>query len=162
MSDTPAIGPSPQTVMEEARAAVREAGVPRHRVAVPIRLFESPEVEVERAIQPPWPRWMKRLYELERLGDVEVGREHEEVPLGAAVRAVSSRMHKRLEMIAWVVSALQESGWECVVASGHVVAWRDLDELTAREDLEREGIYGPMTHISILDERGVPLILTAD
>ena len=162
MSDAPATGPSHAQRVAEARAAVREAGVPRHRVAIPIRLFESPDVEVQRALTPPWPRWMKRLYALERLGDVEVAPEREEIPLGTALRAVSTRMHHRLELVAWVVGALQESGWECVVASGHVVAWRDLDEATAREALELDGIYGPMTNVSTLDEGGLPLILTAD
>ena len=162
MTDTTTLEPSLDTLVAEAKAAIREAGVPRRRVVVPIRLFELPQVEVERALQPPWPRWMRRLYQLERLGDVEVDPEHEEIPLSAAMRAVSSRMHKRLEMIAWVVSALEESGWECVVARGHVVAWRDLDEATAREDLEVEGIYGPMTHVSIIDTRGLPLMLIAD
>ena len=162
MSEAPAIGPSLATQIGEARAAVREAGVPAGRVAVPIRLFETPEVEVQRALRPPWPRWMRRLYELERLGGADVDTEHEEIPLGAAMRAVSSRMHKRLEMIAWVVGALEESGWECAVAEDHVVAWRDLDDATARAELEREGIYGPMSNVSIIDERGLPLILTVD
>lgn len=162
MRETAAIEPSLEILVAEAKAAVREAGVPRHRVVVPIRLFELPEVEVERALQPPWPRWMKRLYQLERLGDVEVDPEREEIPLSAAMRAVSSRLHNRLEMIAWVVGALEESGWNCVVARGHVVAWRDLDEATARKDLEAQGIYGPMTHVCIIDARGLPLMVIAD
>ena len=162
MSEAAATGPSHAQRVAEARAAVREAGVPRHRVAIPIRLFEAPDVEVQRALTPPWPRWMTRLYALEGLGDVEVDPEHEEIPLGSALRAVSSRMHHRLELVAWVVGALQESGWECALAAGHVVAWRDLDEATAREALELDGIYGPMTNVSTLDERGLPLILTAE
>jgi len=162
VSDATAAGPSHAERLAGARAAVREAGVPRHRVAIPIRLFESPDVEVQRALTPPWPRWMTRLYALEGLGDVEVDPEREEIPLGTALRAVSTRMHHRLELVAWVVGALQESGWECAVASGHVVAWRDLDEATARAVLEVDGIYGPMTNVSTVDERGLPLLLIAE
>jgi hypothetical protein len=162
VSDGTAGAPDPTTPEKATAAAVaatRRAHVPDGSTVIPIRLFDAPDLEVQRALSPPWPHWMKQLYALQRMGSPDVDPDSGEVPLGSAIRAVSSRLHHRLELIAWVVGALSESGWECVVSHGHVLAHRAIEPSTARDELEREGVYGPMTNVCPLDEHGRPLML---
>jgi hypothetical protein len=132
--------------------------LPRGAVAVRMQLYASPATEIERALKPPWPRWMRRLYELERRGgaaDPEQG----EVSLSAAIGAVGTRLGHRIELIAWCAGALEEIGWEVAVDGDDVVASKvTLPEL-ARQELEDHGIYGPLTNVSELDERGLPRLV---
>jgi hypothetical protein len=137
---------------------VSAAGFPRGAVVVRLHLFRSPAEEVAGALRPPWPRWMRRLYELERLsGAAEPG--EGEVSLSAAVAAVGTRLGHRLELVSWCVGALEEIGWEVAMDGDDVVASKvTLPEL-ARIELEEHGIYGPMSNVCDLDERGLPRIV---
>jgi hypothetical protein len=132
--------------------------LPRGGVAVRIRLFESPGKELQKALKPPWPEWMRRLYGLERLSgaaDLEEG----EVSLSAAVAAVATRLKHRLELISWCASALEQIGWEVAMDGDEVVASKiTLPEL-ARMELAEHGIDGPLGHVCELDEHGLPRLI---
>lgn len=132
--------------------------LPRGAVALRITLYGSPSEELAGALHPPWPRWMRRLYDVEHHGGAAAPGEGE-VTLSAAVTALATRMKHRLEMIAWCASALEEIGWELAVDGEVVVASKvTLPELAVQE-LEDHGIYGPLTSVCELDARGFPRIV---
>jgi hypothetical protein len=132
--------------------------MPRGAVAVRLHMYRPPSREIERALRPPWPRWMHRLYELERFaGGADPG--EGEVSMSAAISAVATRLGYRLELLAWCVSALEQIGWEVSMDGDQVLASKvTLPEL-ARAELEEHGIYGPMSNICDLDEHGRPRIV---
>jgi hypothetical protein len=132
--------------------------LPRGAVAVRMHLFSSPAHEVERALEPPWPRWMRRLYELERLSGATAP-DAGEVSLSAAISAVATRLRHRLELVAWCAGAMEEIGWEVSMEGDDVVAAKvTLPEL-ARAELETHGIYGPLGNVCDLDARGLPRLI---
>jgi hypothetical protein len=132
--------------------------LPLGAVALHIQPYGSPSEELAGALHPPWPRWMRRLYDVERYGGAADPAEGE-ASLSAAVTALATRMKHRLELIAWCASALEEIGWELAVDGDVIVASKvTLPEL-ARQELEDHGIYGPLTHVCELDERGFPRIV---
>lgn len=130
----------------------------RGAVVVRLHMYSSPSTEVQRALRPPWPRWMRRLYELERFSggtDISEG----EISMSAAISAVATRLGHRLELLAWCVSALEQIGWEVAMDGDDVVASKVMLPELAREELEAHGIYGPMSKVCDLDERGLPRLL---
>lgn len=132
--------------------------LPRGAVAVRMHMYDSPSREIARALRPPWPRWMRRLYELERRAG-GASPEEGEVSMSAAVGAVGARIGHRIELLAWCVSALEEIGWEVAMDGDDVVASKvTLPEL-ARAELEEHGIDGPMSSVCDLDDRGRPRII---
>jgi hypothetical protein len=137
---------------------MNDVHLPRGAVALYIQPYGSPSQELAGALHPPWPRWMRRLYDVERHAggaDPDEG----EVSLSAAVTALATRMKHRLDLIAWCASALEEIGWELAVDGDVIVAAKvTLPEL-ARQELEDHGIYGPLTNVCELDDRGFPRIV---
>jgi hypothetical protein len=137
---------------------LRDLHLARGAVAVRMHLFASPAEEIARALRPPWPRWMRRLYELERLAGAADPAQGE-VSLSAAVAAVATRLRHRLEIVSWCAAALEEVGWEVSMDGNEVVASKvTLPEL-ARAELEEHGIYGPLSHVCELDEHGLPRLV---
>jgi hypothetical protein len=137
---------------------VRRSALPRGAVAVRLHLFRSPSREVAGALRPPWPRWMRRLYEVEHHGGGANPAEGE-VSLSAAIAAVGTRLKHRLELLAWCAGALEEIGWEVAMDGEEVVASKvTLPEL-ARAELDEHGISGPLSKVCELDERGLPRIV---
>lgn len=132
--------------------------LPRGAVMLRMHLYLRPGEEVSRALKPPWPRWMRRFYELERLSGAAEP-EEEEVSISAAIGAVATRLKHRLELISWCAGALEEIGWEVAMDGDDVVASKvTLPEL-ARIELEDHGIYGPMSKVCDLDDNGLPRIV---
>lgn len=146
--------------MSDAFAAARAARIPVGATAIAVRLFASAGVEVESALRPPWPHWMRRRYELERLADAGVDTGAGEVPLHAAIATAADRVHHRLGIISWVAGALEQTGWELLLVDDHVVAHKVIDPGFARLRLERDGILGPLTNVSELGADGQPLLFT--
>jgi hypothetical protein len=135
-----------------------ELHLPLGAVAVRMHLFAMPSQEIMHALKPPWPRWMRRLYELEKLSGA-ANPEEGEVSLSAAVSAVGTRLRHRLEIVSWCVAALEEIGWDVAVDGEDLVASKvTLPEL-ARAELDEHGIYGPLSHVSELDEHGLPRLV---
>jgi len=137
---------------------VSELHLPRGAVAVRIRLYGSPATEIENALKPPWPRWMRRLYELERYAGAADPAEGE-VALSVAIGAVGTRLRHRIELISWCVSAVEEIGWQTAVEGDDVIAYKVALPEVARRELEDHGIQGPLTHVCELDERGLPRLI---
>lgn len=129
--------------------------LPRGAVAVRMHLYASPSEEVLRALEPPWPRWMRRFYELERLGGAASPAEGE-VSLSAAVAAVGTRLGHRLEIISWCAAAMEEIGWEVSMDGEDVIASKVILPELARAELDANGIYGPLSNVCDLDDDGLP------
>lgn len=132
--------------------------VPRGAVAVRLHLYGLPSHEVERALQPPWPRWMRRLYELERLAGAAAPAEGA-VSMSAAIAAVATRLRHRLELVSWCVAAMEEIGWEVSMDGDEVLATKVTLPEIARQELDEHGISGPLSNVCDLDERGLPRIV---
>jgi hypothetical protein len=121
--------------------------------AVRLHLFGSLAEELQNALHPPWPRWMHRLYELEaRTAQQPSG----EVTVSAALSAVAERLKKRVELAAWVVSAMEEIGWHAEMDGDDLLLTKVVAPELAHLELEQAGIAGPMTPICDLDDRGRP------
>lgn len=135
-----------------------EPRIPLGAVAVRMKMYAPASVEIEHALKPPWPRWMRRLYELEsRAGAASP--DEGEVSLSAAIAAVGTRLSHRIELIAWCAGAMEEIGWEVAVEGDDIVAAKVLLPELARQELEDHGIYGPLSNVCDLDEQGLPRLV---
>ncbi len=130
--------------------------IPVGAVAMRIPIFESAHEELRSAIEPPWPQWMRDLYELEEAQDegVDAGAERTTVP--AALGALSSRLRQRLELIASVAGGLQRQGWSLDIDGDALVASRVVNPRHALEMLEDAGLAGPLCAVADLDDSGWP------
>jgi hypothetical protein len=138
-----------------------ELDLKRGAIAVRLHLFDSPEEEVARVLTPPWPNWMRRLYELEALAhSAETSEEGLETPtMRGALHALADRLRRRLELLAFVVGAMEELGWEAMMESDAIVLSKVIASELAVEELEQAGVYGPMVKVAELDEKGLPRLL---
>lgn len=127
-------------------------------VVLRVRLFDPAEEEIGRVCEPPWPRTIRRLYELEGIGDVDVQPEVGEITVGAAIGAVGTLLHHRLTLIAWAVSAMEELGWSAGLEGADVLMSKVVLPELALEELDDHGILGPLCHVCELDERGMPVL----
>lgn len=142
--------------MSAGDAAAPAPRIEHGAVALRLRLFERPGAEVRHSLQPPWPRWLERLYELEEATEEGIDVEAGEVTMGAALSATADRLKHRLDLLAWGVTALEALGWRCVLHGDDIVAWRLTARAAALEELEAAGIDGPICSVCELDERGRP------
>jgi hypothetical protein len=132
--------------------------LPPGTVAMRVRLFESQAREMARAVLAPWPAWMERLYALESLALRTPDPSGEMASVGTAVSALGERLHYRLRIVAFAVTAMEELGWRAEVDENGILLTREGSPPEALAELEREGIYGPLCKVCILDRRGVPWI----
>lgn len=137
----------------DARPAVQPAP---GMTAVRLHLFDEPGEELARALKPPWPRWMRRLYELEESSNAAIDAEQEEITASAATSAVSNALHHRLGIVSFVAGVLEGLGWEIELRGNDLVASARLTPYEARRILEDEGVAGPMCAVSELDDSGWP------
>ena len=129
------------------------------QVAIRLHIFSSAAEELADTLHPPWPRWMERLYATESIGDESIDTGAEETTMGAALSAVATRLHYRLKLAAWAVTAMEDLGWNPRVDGETLVMTRLLAPPAAIEELERNGILGPMTKICELDAgSGLPRV----
>jgi hypothetical protein len=135
--------------------------LPPGTVAMRVRLFESQAREMARAVVAPWPAWMERLYALESLALRTPDPAAEVASVGAAVSALGERLHHRLRVVAFAVAAMEELGWHAEVDEQGILLTKEGSPHEALAELEREGIYGPLCKVCILDRRGVPWIGSA-
>ena len=126
-------------------------------VAVRIRLFDRAVDELRRALQPPWPRWVRRLYGLERAADPDIDVEEGETTIPAALSALATGLKHRLDTVAFVAQALMELGFDLELSGDDsVVARARMHPAAARDLLELNGVAGPMINVCDLDDSGWP------
>jgi hypothetical protein len=121
-------------------------------------MFESAHEELSTAIEPPWPQWMRDLYELDQAQDRAIDVDAELTTVPAALGALSSRLRHRLELISSVAGGLQREGWHLTVDGNALVATRVANPRHALELLERAGLAGPLCAVADLDDSGWPCL----
>jgi hypothetical protein len=138
----------------------RRGQAPQHlhvgEVALVIVPYRSPGQEVRDALEPPWPEWLRELYGLEALEDPNIEVQSNETSLAAAMSAVAARIHHRVQLISWVLAQLAELGWRLRLEDNDIVATRVLTPTSARAELEKAGVLGPMSKVCDLDDQGYP------
>ena len=86
----------------------------------------------------------------------------DDVTLSSAIVALRAELSHRLDLLAFVVSGLEELGWDIRLEGQDVVATAALSPESAREQLEDRGITGPMCVVADLDDTGWPVIQPLD
>ena len=116
-----------------ARNAASEGGC-----VVTLHVFESPSAEL-----------MHRL-------------EGGDIALSDAIVSLRAELSHRLDLLAFVVSGLEELGWDIRLEGEDIVATAVLSPEAAREQLEDFGITGPLCVVADLDDTGWPVIQPLD
>lgn len=142
--------------------AAAERGASATGSTVVLHLFDTPSAELIRRLKPPWPPSLERLYELAHIAkpDIDVGTGV--ITLSAAVLALREELAHRLDLLAFVVHALEELGWDMRLEGEDLVVRSALTPEAAREQLEEHGVAGPMCVVADLDDDGWPSIRPVD
>ncbi len=130
--------------------------IPLGAVAMRIPLFNSAHDELRSAIEPPWPRWMRKLYALEEGQDEGINVDAQETTVPAAVGALGSQLHHRLVLISSVAAGLEGQGWTLHLDGDALVATRVANPRHALEMLEEGGLAGPLCAVADMDDSGWP------
>ena len=125
-------------------------------VALRIPVFQSAHAELQSAVKPPWPEWMRDLYAVEQAQDAGIDVDAERTTVSAALAALASRLRQRLELIASVAGGLEREGWELHIDGDALVATRVANPRHALELLEDAGLAGPLCAVADLDDTGWP------
>ena len=145
-----------------AQDTAAQPGEPQGRCLVALRIFDAPSDELRRTLKPPWPRSLERLYGLEQASQPAIDVSEGVITVGAAVSALKEEIAHRLDVLAFVVSALEELGWDVRLEGEALLASADMTPVQAREQLDDHGIAGPMCVVAELDDSGWPWIRSAD
>ncbi|MBJ7610634.1 MAG: hypothetical protein JF887_14600 [Candidatus Dormibacteraeota bacterium] len=130
--------------------------IPTGAVALRIPIFQAAHAELRDAIEPPWPRWMRDLYELDQAQDEDIDIDAEQTTLPAALGALSEHLHHRLQLIAFVAGGLLREGWELHLDGDALVATRVANPQHALEMLDADGLAGTLCAVAELDSTGWP------
>lgn len=130
--------------------------IPVGAVGLRIPLFSAAHEELRSAIDPPWPRWMRDLYELDRAQDAGIDVDAEQTTVPAALGALSTRLKHRLELISSLAGGLAEDGWDLHIDGDALVATRVANPQHAQEMLEAAGLSGPLCAVAEMDDDGWP------
>jgi len=128
--------------------------LPLGSIAIRMRVFGDAGEELARTMAPPWPRWMRRLFELHALGSSHVDTVTGEVGVSAALAALQVRLKQRLETLVFVSGHLEELGWGIELSGPDLIAHKVTVPQTAREALAAHQLEGALVAVSDLDERG--------
>jgi hypothetical protein len=120
-----------------------------------MRLFGSADEELAATLAPPWPVWMRHLYELHALQSSHVDVVTGEVPVSAALAALQAHLAHRLGMIAFVCSHLEEMGWEISLTGSDLIVHRVTVLGMAREALAATHLESALLAVGDVDERGL-------
>lgn len=134
---------------------------PAGTVALKLHVFGPADRELAEVVTPPWPRWMRRLYELQALSGDHVDLVEGEVAISAALSALKAHLARRLEMLAWVCAELARQGWEFSLRGGDVVAETTADVGTVRLMLEKTRLAAVLPTVCAVDGEGFPQLLSA-
>ena len=85
-----------------------------------------------------------------------------DIALSDAIVSLRAELSHRLDLLAFVVSGLEELGWDIRLEGEDIVATASLSPESAREQLEDFGITGPLCVVADLDDTGWPVIQPLD
>ncbi len=128
--------------------------LPMGSVALRMRLFGPADQELAETIAPPWPVWMRHLYELHALQSSHVDVVTGEVPVSAALAALQAHLAHRLGTIGFVCSHLEEMGWEFSLSGPDLIAHRVTASGMAREALAARHLESALLAVGDVDEQG--------
>ena len=128
--------------------------LPMGSVALRMRLFGPADQELAETIAPPWPGWMRHLYELHALQSSHVDVVTGEVPVSAALAALQAHLAHRLGTIGFVCSHLEEMGWEISLSGPDLIAHRVTASGMAREALAARHLESALLAVGDVDEQG--------
>jgi hypothetical protein len=128
--------------------------LPLGSVALRMRLFGPADQELASTVAPPWPRWMRRLFELHALQSSRVDASTGEVGVSAALAALQVRIAHRLETIGFVCAHLEELGWEMEARGADLIAHKVTAAGMARETLEAHQLVSALLAVGDVDEKG--------
>lgn len=131
---------------------------PAGHVALRLHLFDAPGDELRSAIEPPWPRWMRTLYELEAAQDPGIDVDASMITASAAVSALAERLQHRLGLLSWTLGVLQELNWDIVQDGDSLIATRESTANEARIALETAGVAGALCRVCDIDDSGWPVL----
>jgi hypothetical protein len=129
--------------------------LPIGSVAFRMRLFGPADHELAETMAPPWPVWMRHLYELHALQSSHVDVVTGEVPVSAALAALQAHLAHRLGMIGFICSHLEEMGWEIGLDGPDLIAHRVTTLGTAREAIAARHLESALLAVGDVDERGL-------
>jgi hypothetical protein len=128
--------------------------LPLGSVALRMRLFGPADQELAETMAPPWPVWMRHLYELQALQSSHVDVVTGEVPVSAALAALQAHLAHRLGMIGFVCSHLEEMGWKVSLTGPDLIAHRVTTAGMAREALAAQHLESALLAVGDVDEQG--------
>ncbi len=135
-------------------ASTQSLQLPLGSVAVRMRVFDTAEEELAAALTPPWPQWMRRLYEVQALQSSRVDVTRGEVGVSSALAALKERISHRLGAVSFVCAHLEELGWEIAASGPDVIAYRVIPAGAAREVLDAHQLAGALMAVGDVDEQG--------
>jgi hypothetical protein len=142
-------------------SAAKALHLPLGSVALRMRIFGPAGDELGRALTPPWPRWMRRLYGLESFEKPSIDVEEGEVEVSAALGALKTRLAHRLELLSWVCGKLEEMGWEIELSGDDLIAHKVTVPEMARESLASSHVAAVLPAVSEMDGAGHPRLFEA-
>jgi hypothetical protein len=128
--------------------------LPAGSVALRIRVFGPADQELAATVAPPWPRWMRRLYELHALGSSHSDTVAGDIGVAAALAALQVRIGHRLQTIGFVCAHLEELGWEIALAGPDLIIHRLTVPEAARGAMDQHHLTGALLAVADVDERG--------
>ena len=135
--------------------------LPVGSVALRMHLFGPANEDLSSTLQPPWPRWMRRLYSLEAIDNPRINVAEGEVDVSAALAALRTRLSHRLEILSWACSQLERMGWEIDLSGPDLIAHKVTVPQMAREMLEGSHVAAVLPAVSEIDDDGFPRLYEA-
>ena len=130
--------------------------LPVGSVALRMHVFGPAHRELSDVLTPPWPRWMRRLYDLAAFENPSINVAEGEVEVSAALAALKARLSHRLEILSWVCSELERMGWEISLSGADLIAHKVTVPQMAREALDRSHVAAVLPVVSDVDSEGLP------
>ncbi|MFN2451654.1 MAG: hypothetical protein ABR541_04805 [Candidatus Dormibacteria bacterium] len=122
-------------------------------------LYRPPSEEIRSVVTPPYPPWLRDLYGSAEVSDRGTDMDSAEISVAAALSAVSSALHHRLELLAWLSAGLEEAGWTVTFDGESVLATVVATPEGARERLDELGLAAAVTMLCEPAGGGWPRIL---
>lgn len=129
---------------------------PAGSLVMEIPLFDEGSAELKRLTALPWPRWLRRLVEMESTEDGETNADLDRISLATGLTALSTEIAHRLGLLSFICSRLPELGWTLELADNHIYAFRPMTREAALSQLQEAGVAGALTAVMETDDEGWP------